>query len=208
MPDLRLVVNIRRHHHQAANPHIPKFTPLPCRKHLTASIERKPIFRSLFGYMKFKKHIYSPVMLGRLLIDFLEQLRRVNRVNHWNIWRNIFHLVGLQMPNEMPLDVLREHIMLLRQFLLMAFAKHTLPCRVCRLDFISRMKLAHGNQRHAFRQSSLYGTQVGRNIYVLHHFTSSPPCSYSGLSSTSGFLTILLCSNTSIICVSATLTIT
>ena len=59
------------------------------------------------------------------------------------------------------------------------------------------------------RQCRPYSAEARRNVYSgLHHLASSTACSYSGLSSGSGFFNILLCSNTSIICVSATEAIT
>ena len=56
--------------------------------------------------MEFEQDVDDAVVLRRLLVDLAKQLGRIDRLHHRDIGRDIFHLVCLQVADEVPLDVL------------------------------------------------------------------------------------------------------
>ena len=102
--------------------------------------------------MEFEQDVDDAVVLRRLLVDLAEQLERIDRLHHRDIGRDIFHLVRLQVADEVPLDVLWQRLHLLAQLLLMALAKDPLSRLVGRQDVLVGMILADGHQLHPLGQ--------------------------------------------------------
>ena len=63
----------------------------------------------------------------RLSVNLGKEFGGVNSVNETDERGYVFYLVGLEVPNEVPLNVLRKRLCLLPQFLCTAFAKDALP---------------------------------------------------------------------------------
>ena len=103
--NFRLVVRIGGHAHHAADGHMGQFPPRFGVEHLAAFLERKSVFAVFFGDMDFQQAGNHAVAFGGLFVDFGQQLVGVYRMNHGDVGRNVLHLVGLQVADEMPLDV-------------------------------------------------------------------------------------------------------
>ena len=102
--------------------------------------------------MEFEQDVDDAVVLGRLLVDLAKQLGRIDRLHHRDIGRDIFHLVCLQVADEVPLDVLRQGLHLLSQLLLVALAEDALSRLVGRQNILVGMILADGHQLHPLGQ--------------------------------------------------------
>ena len=120
---------------------------------LATGIECQSVFSFLFGNMEFEQHVNHAVVFSTLFLYFLEQFERIHRFYHRHIRSDIFHLVGLQMSDEMPLYIVGQHLHLLSELLLMAFAKHALSFFVGSLKILHGVVLADSHQTHSFGQS-------------------------------------------------------
>ena len=102
--------------------------------------------------MKFQQHLHHPVVLGSLLVDFLQQLETVHSFYHTDVRRYVLHLVGLQMTDEMPFYVFGQVCHLLGKFLLMTLSKNSLSLCIGSRQILLGMKLADGYQTNTLRQ--------------------------------------------------------
>ena len=98
--------------------------------------------------MQFQQHIDDTLLLGSLLVYLLEQFQRVNSLNHRHIRGDIFHLVGLQMSDEVPFDITGQRSMLLAQFLFVALTKDALTLLVGCLDIFVGVILRDSHKAH------------------------------------------------------------
>ena len=130
----------------------------------TALIKREPVLRLLGGDMQFEQHIHHPVALGCLTVDLAQQSHGVHRIDHRHVGHDILHLVGLQVSDEMPLDVGRQRCVLGLELLHMALAKHPLPLVVGLGNALGRVILAHRHQPHPFGQAVEHLVQVASHI--------------------------------------------
>ena len=104
--------------------------------------------------MQFEQYPDGAVATGRLLLDFAQQTKGVYRFYHSDVRGDVLHLVGLQMSDEVPFDVTRQSLHLVTEFLLMTFAKQSLPF-VVGLEYpFGGMILADSNQSYSFRQAA------------------------------------------------------
>ena len=78
--------------------------------------------------MELQQAIHYTVMLFGFLIDGFKQVGRVYAVNECNIRDDVFDFVGLQVANKVPLDVLRQHFVLVAHLKGMVLAKNALTC--------------------------------------------------------------------------------
>ena len=69
---------------------------------------------------------------------------------------DVFDFVGLQVADEVPLDVLRQCLMLVAHLKGMVFAENALSGVVGFLQVADRLGLADGYQSHAFWQRRFY----------------------------------------------------
>ena len=117
--------------------------------------------------MKFQKNLHHTIVLGSLLLNLLEKFQTVYRFNHRDIRCDILHLIGLQMTDEMPLDVLRQRSHLLGEFLLMTLAEDTLSFSISLLDILVGMELADGNETDTGRQAAQHLMEI--SFYIIVH---------------------------------------
>ena len=127
-------------------------SPLAIGQQLTAGIEGESIFRGLLSDMQFQQHAHHPTGLGSLFLDFAQQLQRVHRLDHRDIGGDILHLVGLQMTDEMPLDIAGQRLHLAGQFLLVALAKDALALLVGRSNIFLGVELTDSHELHPLRE--------------------------------------------------------
>ena len=85
-----------------------QLAPLTVTEQFTTRIECQSVFRLLLCNMQFQQHIDRTVILGCLLVDLPQQFQGVNRFDHRDIGCDILHLIGLQMTDEVPLDILGQ----------------------------------------------------------------------------------------------------
>ena len=145
-------------------------SPLARLQEFTASINRETRLGIFLGNMQFQQHLHHAVVLGSLLINLLQELQAIHRLNHGDIRSNILHLVSLQMTDEMPLDIFRQGSHLLGKFLLMALAKDALPLGVRRLNKLVGMKLADGYKANPCRQAAQHFMKI--SFYIIHSSSS------------------------------------
>ena len=117
-------------------------------------------------HMQLQKHIDARVTESclalttetySLALHFVEQTLRVNRLDKAHVRGNVLHLVGLQMPDEVPLDVVGQGGNLDLELVLTTFAEDALPGIVCLLQSLYGVELAHSHQRYAFGNGGAYG---------------------------------------------------
>ena len=143
--------------------HLPPFASL---QKFAASIKRKTRFGIFLCQMKFQKNLHHTIVLGSLLLNLLEKFQTVYRLNHRDIRCDILHLIGLQMTNEMPFDVLRQRSHLLGEFLFVTLAEDTLSFSISLLDILVGMELADGNETDAGRQAAQHLMEI--SFYIIH----------------------------------------
>ena len=102
--------------------------------------------------MHLQQAVDDAASLARLLVDGGQQLGRVDAVNKVDVGRNVFDLVGLQVPDHVPADVLRQLGLLVGHLLHFVLAKVTQAGLVGFADIVGRVCLRHGYQLHAGRQ--------------------------------------------------------
>ena len=129
-----------------------KLAPLAFLQHLAAGVGRKAILRLLLGDMQFQQHVDNAIVLGGLLVDLLQELEAIHRIDHADVGRNVFHLISLQMTDEMPLNVVGQLGHLLAKLLLMALAKNALANGIGRLKILLGVILADGHKADTFGQ--------------------------------------------------------
>ena len=145
-----------------------QLAPLAISQQLATGIGRQAVLRLFLGNMQLQQHINHATALGGLLVNLAEQLQRIDSLDHSHIRHNVLHLVGLQMTDEVPLDVLRQRLVLLAQLLLVALPEEALSLFVGGHDVFVRMVLADSYQSDAGRQVGKHLVKI--SLYVVHDF--------------------------------------
>ena len=83
-----------------------EFSPFATSQQLSQRVRRETVFRLFLSDVQLQQYVDNAPTLSSLLIDFLQQFQRVDSLNHRHVGCNIFHLIRLQMTNEVPLDIL------------------------------------------------------------------------------------------------------
>ena len=96
-----------------------------------------------------QKAINRATTLRRLLLNSLRQALAIKRLNKMDIGCDILHLIGLQMTNHMPLNIIGQHRLLCFQLLRTALAKGSLTSIVSLLQRLNGVELRHRQQLHA-----------------------------------------------------------
>ena len=79
-------------------------------------------------------------------------MERIHGLDHGNIWKDQFELVGLEMADKVPLHIGRHLRCLGCQFLRPVLAKEALTGVVGLHEALYRMEFGHGHQLHPGRQ--------------------------------------------------------
>ena len=89
-----------------------------------------------------------------LLVDFRQEVRRIGSMDERDVGRDVFHLVRLQMPDEVPFQggKFGELLVLALELLCVTLAKERLPRRKCLADGSRGVELRHGHQPHTLGQ--------------------------------------------------------
>ena len=102
--------------------------------------------------MKFQQTRDNTLILNGILVYLLQKRFAVDAVDHRNIRGNVFDFVGLQVSDEMSLDVLGKHFVLGLHLLRLVLAKRPLSGIIKRLyvfhgfEFRDRNQLDMGGQ--------------------------------------------------------------
>ena len=98
--------------------------------------------------VELQQAVHNAVVLFGFLVDGFEQVGRVDAVDERDKGDDVFDFVGLQMADEMPLDILREHLMLVAHFKGMVLAENALTSIVGFLQVADGLGLADGYQSY------------------------------------------------------------
>ena len=77
-------------------------------------------------------------------------------MNHGDVGCDVLHFVGLQVADEMPLNIGGQGSLLLAQFLFLAFSEDALSGFVCSLNRFVRVKFGYSNQADLGRKLCPY----------------------------------------------------
>ena len=117
--------------------------------------------------MYLQKHPGSDAQLGCFGINGAQQSLGIHAVYQCRVGKHLAHFIGLQMPYEMPFNVVGQCRRLLGKLCGAAFAKHSLSGIVGIHDSGGRMKLRHCHESHLLRQCRKYVAYVCG--YIRHH---------------------------------------
>ena len=91
-------------------------------------------------------------------------------MNQCHVRHQLPHLVRLQMANEMPFYVLRQHGAFCGQLLHVALAEDALSGIVCLLNGLCRVEFGHSHELRALRQLGCDGS------YLVGYHASAHSC--------------------------------
>ena len=118
--------------------------------------------------MEFKEHIDHPAAPGSLTVDLTQQLHGVHGLYHRDVGHDVFHLIGLEVTDEMPLDVSGKLLVLDLQFLHMTLTEEALPLAVGRHDALHRVVFAHSHEPDTAGQTVEHLMQMANDrIHIL-----------------------------------------
>ena len=146
---LFLVIGEGRHAHHAMDGHVLKFLEFGALQHFLALFERKPEFGFLVGDVELQQAGDDALVLDGGLVDLLEQRETVNAVNQRHIRGDVLDLVGLQMTDEVPFDVLGELRVFVTHLLSVVLTENALTVLVQRADVFRRFEFGNGDQARA-----------------------------------------------------------
>ena len=87
-----------------------------------------------------------------LLVNLGQKALAVHSMDKADVWGNVLHLVGLQMPDEVPFNVLRKKGSLALKLLHMAFSKDALSCLIGFHDGFGGVIFGNSHQPRLRRQ--------------------------------------------------------
>ena len=129
-----LVIAVACHTHKATQFDVRKRAPLAVGEQFAALLWREAEFGLLLCNVYLQQARYPAAGLCALPVHLAKQLVAVDAVYKVHEWGDVFHLVGLQVPDKVPVDVLRQPFVLGGHILCLALAEIPLPCGVCSLN--------------------------------------------------------------------------
>ena len=114
----------------------------------------------LLGDVDLQEDFERPAALGRLALDRLGQPRAVDRMDQRDERGDVFDLVGLQVADQVPLDVLGQGFVFFAQFLRAALAENAVAGVVGRADRLRRVGFRHGDQLHPLGKRRAHERQL------------------------------------------------
>ena len=124
----------------------------------------------LRGDVYLQKNPDRTPALGRLALDGLGQPGAVNRLDQRHERGDVFDLVGLQVADHMPLDVLGQGFVFFAQLLRTALAEDAVAGIVSLADHLRGVGLRDGDQRDLRRDRRAHERQL--TSYIRHCFFS------------------------------------
>ena len=85
-------------------------------------------------------------------LDGFQEVKGVYGLGQGDVWQDQFEFIGLEMADEMPLDIGRKQGHLGRQFLRTVFSKHPLACVVGLQDGRHRVEFGNSHQSDVRRE--------------------------------------------------------
>lgn len=150
-----LVAGVRRHAHQSADVDVCIRTP-GATFHVRQQFVRAEAVLCLFLCdMYLHEDGNRASATSCLLVYLVQQVIAVNGMDETDERRDILYFIRLQVPNEMPLNVLWQFFMLLDEFLDMALAEDALTAFVGLTNERGRVVLADGYKADTFGQRLL-----------------------------------------------------
>ena len=156
-PYLLAVVGEGGHRHHAAQLHVGEVAPLARFKQGEAFLGSKSRLGGFGCHVEFEQAGDDAAATLALAVDFAQEFDAVHRVDERNEGRDVFHLVALEVADEVPRNVgeVGQFFALLHEFLHTALAKQALPSGVCFADGRRGMILGDGHQGDAFGEGFL-----------------------------------------------------
>ena len=140
------VVGVRGHAHEASDADVPVLTPRAA-LHVGKEFVGQEAELCLFlGNVYLHQDGDDASKASGLLVDLAKQVVAIDGMNEADERGDVLHFVGLQVPNEVPFDVLGQGFVLLHHFLHMTFAEDALSCIVGFLYHLCWMILADGHE--------------------------------------------------------------
>lgn len=137
------------HTHHAANLHVVQGGEDLALEHLAALLQGKAELGGFLCNMELEQAGNHALVFSRQLIDFHQQRFTVNTMDHRHIGGDVFDLVGLQVADEVPLDILGQHLVFGLHFLGLVLAEQSLALVIQHLDILHRFGFGDGNQSGA-----------------------------------------------------------
>ena len=131
LADFVHIVGESAHAHYAANADVFHLLKGFGIKQLTGFVQVKTKLGFLQGDVELQQAIHHTVVFLGLLVDGLKQVSRINAMDEGDVWDDVFDLVGLQMADKVPLDILRQYLVLVAHLLWVVLSKDTLTGIVC-----------------------------------------------------------------------------
>ena len=156
-PYLLAVVGEGGHRHHAAQLHVGEVAPLARFKQGKAFLGSKSRLGGFGCHVEFEQARNDAAAAGSLSVNLAQEFNAIYGVDERNEGRDVFHLVALEVADEVPRNVgeVGQFFALLHEFLHTAFAKCALPCCVGFTDGRRGMILGDGHQGDAFGEGFL-----------------------------------------------------
>ena len=106
--------------------------------------------------MYLQQNLDRAAAFGGLALDGFGQTRAVHRMDQRDERRDIFDLVGLQVADHMPLDILGQRLVFFAQLLRTALAEDAVSRVVGFAYRLHGVGLRHGDQRDVFGQRAAH----------------------------------------------------
>ena len=110
--------------------------------------------------MNLQQAINNSIAATSLPVYLLKQLETVNGMNKVYEGRDILYFVGLEMPDQMPVDVVGQSLIFWRDLLNAVFAKVAVPGIVSFFDYFNGLRFADCDQTYVFRNLASDGLQI------------------------------------------------
>ena len=170
--DDRLVVRIGGDAHHAAHTHVRKLRK-GIRREVVAQLRGIPARLGLLaGDVDLEQDVDHTAAAGRLRLNRLGEAGAVHRMDQLHERRDVLDLVGLQVADHVPLDILGKQLVFLAKLLRAALAEDALSGVVGLADQLRRVGFRDGDQRHPRRQRLPHKGQLG--CYFRHGFANFP----------------------------------
>ena len=106
--------------------------------------------------MQFQQDLDDPSALLCLTVNLPQELHGVNSLDHRYIRSDVLHFVRLQMTDEMPLDILRQRLVLQTQFLFVTLTENALSLLVGGLNILIGVILGNCHKAYTLWQCVQY----------------------------------------------------
>ena len=140
------IIGVRCHTHQAGKADILVLLPSTALHEAKQLVGSEAVLRLFLSNMHLKKDGDDAPLTFRLLVNLLNQTLGIDGMDEADERCDVLDLVRLQVADEVPLNVLGQHLVLRNQFLHMALPEDALTAIVGFLNERGRMVLADSNK--------------------------------------------------------------